>query len=150
MSSDVPFTTEPMGLNELRLTINVAINRELHESMFSCETVIKLPSEIINTSEIFTIRTDEERKITFFSFIYYINWKCLVSASGPVANFLVEPQGDTEIQITWRPPDMPGGMITDYSLRITNLKDNTTLIEDIDVSQTTFTSQNLGQTALQC
>ena len=62
MSSDVPFTTEPLGENEVRLTVDVAISRELHGSTFSCETVIKLPSEYIATREVFTIMTKEERK----------------------------------------------------------------------------------------
>ena len=41
---------------------------------------------------------------------------------------------------------MPGGMISGYSLTIRDLKDYD-YIEDIQVSQTTFTRKNLGDTA---
>ena len=63
MSSDIPFFTEALGLNEVRLTVDVAISRELHGSMFSCEAIIHLPLGNIATNEIFTIKALEECKI---------------------------------------------------------------------------------------
>ena len=146
MSSDVPFTAEYLGQNKVRLTIDVPINRDLHGSTFSCKALIKLPTGNIATNEMFTIRTEEQCKIIIIKICTFFYQNCFVSVSGPVASFLVEAQGDAEIHITWRPPDMPGGMITGYSLRIRDLKDNN-FIEDIQISLTTFMRQNLGETA---
>ena len=65
MSSNIPFTTERLEQNEVRLNIDVAISRELHGSSFNCEATNMLPSQnsiTKTTNIIFTITLYEESK----------------------------------------------------------------------------------------
>ncbi len=64
MSSNFSFTTEQIKPNELRLMLDVPISQDTHNTIFTCEVDIQLPSGTVQISTIdFTIRTSEERKI---------------------------------------------------------------------------------------
>ena len=73
-----------------------------------------------------------------------------IPVSGPVTDLQTNSPDNSTLEISWRPPTTPNGNTISYTVRIDNIRDETTLrdIMDHSTAMTSLTEYGLGTISL--